>query len=162
MKYQEKAQKRKDNFIEIYQKNQEDNNGEYFAGLGDYVTIYSPEYFTKMGFSKEFIDDMTETHYSDNSNPKYTITGNNGKEIKKLNGVMCPTVVSVLCDYFEIDTTKSLPWYGRGKIHQYKLTELFKEVEKIVRENRTKKSVSNSNKSTNLTSEDLGTTNFSY
>ena len=29
------------------------------------------------------------------------------------------------------------------------------------KENRTKKSVSNSNKSTNLNSEDLGTTNFS-
>jgi len=128
--YEEKARTRKENFLEVYIKNQEGSDGEYFAGLGDYVTIYAPEYFTNMGFSKEFIDDMTETHYSHNSNPKFTITSNDGKEIKHLDGVMCPTVVSVLCGYFNVDTSATLPWYGRGKIHRYKLTELFKEVKK--------------------------------
>jgi len=128
--YEEKARTRKENFLEVYKKNQEHSNGEYFAGLGDYVTIYSPEYFINMGFSKEFIDDMTETHHSNNSNPKFTITGNDGKEIKHLKGVMCPTVVSVLCGYFNVDTKATLSWYGRGKIHRYKLTELFKEVKK--------------------------------
>lgn len=57
------------------------------ADICDGHTIFKPEAFLEVGVPQELVDRCTEIHESNFENPKYTISGPDGKPVNHMKGV---------------------------------------------------------------------------
>jgi hypothetical protein len=92
---------------------------------GDGWTIWKPSKFTDMGFRKQ--DLPVRTYKSDTRDPKSTIFGNDGKVLKKLEGVYGLTFLYCLAGALGVNAENGL--MGRGFQAQYVTGKLLEKLE---------------------------------
>jgi hypothetical protein len=81
------------------------------ADLCDGHTIFTPEAFLEIGVPQELVDRCTTTHESDFSNPKYTISGPDGKPLTELKGIYGLDALDSMVRDFKLEYEPTL---GRG------------------------------------------------
>jgi hypothetical protein len=57
------------------------------ADICDGHTIFKPEAFLEVGVPQELVDRCTNVYESDFSDPKYTISGPDGKPVNQMHGI---------------------------------------------------------------------------
>jgi hypothetical protein len=81
------------------------------AELCDGHTIFEPQAFLDVGVPQELVDRCTDTHESDFSNPKYTISGPDGKPVNQMRGIYgLDALSSMIRDFGIVCPAK----FGRG------------------------------------------------
>lgn len=81
------------------------------ADICDGHTIFEPQAFLDVGVPQELVDRCTNIYESDFSNPKYTISGPDGKPVNQMRGVYGLDVLDSMIRDFKI---VSEPKFGRG------------------------------------------------
>ena len=81
------------------------------ADICDGHTIFEPQAFLDVGVPQELVDRCTTTHESDFSNPKYTISGPDGKPVEQLRGIYGLDALASMVRDFDL---KYEPKLGRG------------------------------------------------
>lgn len=81
------------------------------ADICDGHTIFTPDAFLEIGVPQELVDRCTFEHESDFSNPKYTISGPDGKPLETLKGVYGLDALASMVRDFDLDYEPKL---GRG------------------------------------------------
>lgn len=81
---------------------------------GDGHSIANDDYWIGKGWSKEFVEELSEFHQSDFSNPKSTIFDSQGNPVAGMRGI------GFLRFHYWIAKTLELPWgNGEGEIGEY-------------------------------------------
>lgn len=81
------------------------------ADLCDGHTIFEPKAFLDVGVPQELVDRCTNTYESDFSNPKYTISGPDGKAVNQMRGIYgLDALSSMIRDFGIVAPAK----FGRG------------------------------------------------
>ena len=94
---------------------------EIYECLGDYHTIFSPEFFIEFGFDEDFIKSLEHDYKSDTSHWKSTITNDEGEVLKTCKGVMATSIVQSIARKLGIKTSEKCNFFGRGKQHRCEL-----------------------------------------
>lgn len=81
------------------------------ADICDGHTIFKPEAFLEVGVPQELVDRCTSIHESDFSDPKYTISGPDGKPVNQMAGIYGLDALSSMIRDFGLETEQKL---GRG------------------------------------------------
>jgi hypothetical protein len=81
------------------------------ADLCDGHTIFEPKTFLDVGVPQELVDRCTDVHESDFSNPKYTISGPDGKPVNQMHGIYGLDALASMVRDFNLDYEPKL---GRG------------------------------------------------
>ena len=96
-------------------------NEEIWECLGDYHTIFSPEFFIEFGFDEDLIKSLEFDYKSNTSHWKSTITNDEGEVLKTCKGVMATSVVDKIAHELGINTYEKCNFFGRGKQHRCEL-----------------------------------------
>jgi len=95
------------------------------ADVCDGHTIFKPEAFLEVGVPQELVDRCTTVHESDFSDPKYTISGPDGKPVNQMAGVYgLDALESMIRDFGIVSPTK----LGRGSQARVWQEELHKHL----------------------------------
>lgn len=81
------------------------------AEICDGHTIFEPEAFLELGVPQELVDRCTNVYESDFSNPKYTISGPDGKPVNQMRGIYGLDALSSMIRDFNIPAPVK---FGRG------------------------------------------------
>jgi hypothetical protein len=81
------------------------------AELCDGHTIMDPKAFLEVGVPQEMVDRCTTIYESDFSNPKYTISGPDGKPVNQMRGIYGLDALSTMIRDFDIHAPAK---FGRG------------------------------------------------
>lgn len=81
------------------------------ADICDGHTIFKPEAFLDAGVPQELVDRCTNVHESDFSNPKYTISGPDGKPVNQMAGIYGLDALATMIRDFDLDAPQRS---GRG------------------------------------------------
>lgn len=81
------------------------------ADICDGHTIFKPEAFLEVGVPQELVDRCTNIYESDFSNPKYTISGPDGKPVNQMRGVYGLDALSSMIRDFGLPAEVK---FGRG------------------------------------------------
>lgn len=81
------------------------------ADLCDGHTIMDPKAFLEVGVPQEMVDRCTTIYESDFSNPKYTISGPDGKPVNQMRGIYGLDALSTMIRDFNLPATVK---FGRG------------------------------------------------
>lgn len=97
------------------------------ADLCDGHTIFDPKAFLDVGVPTELVDRCTKVYESDFSDPKYTISGPDGKPVNQMPGVYGLDALASMIRDFNISAPNKL---GRGSQAQVWREELHKHLER--------------------------------
>ena len=94
------------------------------ADLCDGHTIMDPKAFLEVGVPQEMVARCTTIYESDFSNPKYTISGPDGKPVNQMRGIYgLDALSSMIRDFGIISPTKfgrgSQAYVWRDKLHEH-------------------------------------------
>lgn len=81
------------------------------ADICDGHTIFDPQAFLDAGVPQELVDRCTSIYESDFSNPKYTISGPDGKPVNQMRGVYGLDALASMVRDFNLQCAAKL---GRG------------------------------------------------
>lgn len=81
------------------------------ADICDGHTIFEPQAFLDVGVPQELVDRCTSTHASDFTNPKYTISGPDGKPVAEMRGIYGLDALSSMIRDFNLPAETK---FGRG------------------------------------------------
>lgn len=81
------------------------------ADICDGHTIFDPQAFLDIGVPQEMVDRCTTIYESDFSNPKYTISGPNGKPVNQMRGIYGLDALDSMVRDFNLEYEPKL---GRG------------------------------------------------
>lgn len=81
------------------------------ADICDGHTIFEPQAFLDVGVPQEMVDRCTTIYESDFSNPKYTISGPDGKPVNQMRGIYGLDALSSMIRDFDINCPTK---FGRG------------------------------------------------
>lgn len=81
------------------------------ADICDGHTIFDPQAFADIGVPQELIDRCTNVYESDFSNPKYTISGPDGKPVNQMKGIYGLDALSSMVRDFDLPAETK---FGRG------------------------------------------------
>jgi hypothetical protein len=102
------------------------------ADICDGHTIFDPKAFLDVGVPQELVDRCTNIYESDFSNPKYTISGPDGKPVNHMRGVYGLDMLNSMVRDFDILTE---PKFGRGSQAQVWKEALHKHLETKMSDN---------------------------
>lgn len=97
------------------------------ADICDGHTIFKPEAFLEVGVPQELVARCTNAYESDFSDPKYTISGPDGKPVNQMHGVYGLDMLSSMIRDFDIQTETK---FGRGSQAQVWKEALHKHLER--------------------------------
>ncbi len=102
------------------------------ADVCDGHTIFKPEAFLEVGVPQELVDRCTSVYESDFSDPKYTISGPDGKPVNQMAGIYgLDALESMIRDFGIVSQTK----FGRGSQARVWQEELHKHLDSKKEEN---------------------------
>ena len=105
--------------------------------------MYYREHFERGGwFPQYYIDDFVTTFESDTRDHKSTIFGNDGKILKKVEGISARDVLEDVMKKFRLHehiTHAYGSWNGRNKIHMYLMEKCWEHLEQYQEEHQTNK-----------------------
>ena len=111
---------------------------EFYDLLGCAYTVYYREHFERGGwFPQYYIDDFVTTFESDTRDHKSTIFGNDGKILKKVEGISARDVLEDVMKKFRLHehiTHAYGNWNGRNKIHMYLMEKCWEHLEQYQEE----------------------------
>jgi hypothetical protein len=81
------------------------------ADICDGHTIFNPQAFLDVGVPQDMVDRCTTIYESDFSNPKYTISGPDGKPVNQMRGIYGLDALSSMIRDFDITSPTK---FGRG------------------------------------------------
>lgn len=96
------------------------------ADICDGHTIFKPDAFLEVGVPQELVDRCTSVYESDFSDPKYTISGPDGKPVNQMAGIYGLAALESMIRDFGLQAPVK---FGRGSQAQVWREELHKHLE---------------------------------
>lgn len=102
------------------------------ADICDGHTIFEPQAFLDVGVPQELVDRCTNIYESDFSDPKYTISGPDGKPVNQMRGVYGLDMLDSIVRDFNLPTATK---FGRGSQAQVWKEALHKHLTAVTNDN---------------------------